>query len=100
VIRFFTIKKMKASAIHIDFDSVYGPEALALSIVNKWQRHFRQGRVDLFDSPNTERPLTSGVAGAIVFMLKEWSFSSFKVFHCHSRMERRRATGSVTTSLA
>jgi hypothetical protein len=30
VIRFFTLKRMKAMVIHTELESMYGPEALAL----------------------------------------------------------------------
>jgi hypothetical protein len=35
MIHFFTLKELKARAIHIEFESVYGPEVLALLTMKK-----------------------------------------------------------------
>jgi hypothetical protein len=34
--RFFTLKGLKARAIHTELESVYGPEALALPTMKRW----------------------------------------------------------------
>jgi hypothetical protein len=36
MIRFFTLKGLKVRAIQTEFESVYGPEALALPTAKKW----------------------------------------------------------------
>jgi transposase len=51
VIRFFTLKGLKARDIQAELKSVYGPEALALSTVKKWRKRFHEGRTDLIDDP-------------------------------------------------
>jgi hypothetical protein len=40
VIRFFTLKRVKARAIRTELESVDGPETFARLIVKKWQRRF------------------------------------------------------------
>jgi hypothetical protein len=55
VIRFFIVKGLKAKDIHHEPNSVYGPEALALSMVKKRWRRFQQGRTDLSDDTKSRR---------------------------------------------
>jgi hypothetical protein len=76
VIRFFTLKGLKARVIYTKLESVSGPEALTLLTVQKWRRRFYQGRMDLFDDPRSERPLTEDCAGAVGSILEERPFSS------------------------
>jgi hypothetical protein len=82
VIRFFTLKELKARVIHTELESAYGPEAPALPTVKKWRRRFHQGRTDLFDDPRSGRSF----AGAIGCMLEERSFNSRKVFYPHAQI--------------
>jgi hypothetical protein len=86
VIRFFTLKGLKTRAIHIQFESVYGPAALALPTVKKWRRRLRHGRTDLFDDSRSGRLLTNDLAGAIGSTLEERPFSSCKVLCLHFRV--------------
>jgi hypothetical protein len=65
VIRFFTLKGLKARGIHTELESVYGPEALALLTVKKWRGRFHQGRTDLLDDPMSGMPLTNDIAKTI-----------------------------------
>jgi hypothetical protein len=76
VIFFFTLKGMKARAIHTEPESGYGPEVLALPTLKRWRRRFHQGRTDLFDDPRSGRLLTNDLAGVIDFMLEEKQFRS------------------------
>jgi hypothetical protein len=41
-IHFFPLKELKTRATHTEFKVAYGPEALALPTVKKWQGHFHQ----------------------------------------------------------
>jgi transposase len=58
IIRFFTLKVLKAREIQTELESLYGPEALALSTVRKWCKRFQEGRTDLMDDPRSEKPVT------------------------------------------
>jgi hypothetical protein len=100
VIRFFTLKELKARAIHTKLESVYGPETLALLTLKKWWRDCHRGRTDLFDDRWFGRPLTNDDAGAIGSMLEEKLFSSCKVLCRHFQLGKARACGSFTINLA
>jgi transposase len=88
VIRFFTLKGLKSSAIWTELQSVYGPQAFSISAVKKWQKRFREGRSDLFDDPRSGRPLAQDLAGAIRSMLEERPFSSCKSLCRHFRVAK------------
>jgi hypothetical protein len=75
MIRFFTLKGLKARAIHIELESVNGQEAFALPTVKKRRRRFHQGRTYLIDDPRSGRVLTNNLASAIGSMLEERPFS-------------------------
>jgi hypothetical protein len=83
VIRFFTLKRLKARAIHTELESVYDPETRAPLIMEQWWRDFHQGRTDLYNVSRFGKPLTNDPVGAIGPMLKERPFSSCKVLYCH-----------------
>jgi transposase len=83
VIRFFTLKGLKAKEIRAELESVYGPEALALSTVKKWRKRFQEGRTDLIDDRGPGRPVTHDLAEAIQSMLAERPFLSCKVLCRH-----------------
>jgi transposase len=57
VIHLFTLKRLRARAIHTELESV--TEALAVPTVKKWRRRVQQGRADLLDDPRSGRPLTN-----------------------------------------
>jgi hypothetical protein len=86
IIRFFTLKGLKARAIHIEPESVYGPEALALLTVKKCRSRSHQGRADMADDPKSQRPLTNNLAGGIGSMPEERLFNSCKVSFRHFRI--------------
>jgi hypothetical protein len=65
VIRFLPLKGLLAKEIRAERESVYGPEALALSTVKKWRKHFQEGRTDLIDEPKSERAVTQDPDKAI-----------------------------------
>jgi hypothetical protein len=83
VIRFFTLKGLKAKEIRAGLESAYGPEALALSTVKKWRKCFQEGRTDLIDD---RRPVTPDLAEAIQSMLAERPFLWCKVLCRHLRI--------------
>jgi hypothetical protein len=82
LIYLFAFKGLKARTIHIEFESAYGLETLALPTVKKWRRRFHQGGTDLADNPRSKRSLANHLAGAISFMLEGRPFSSCMVL-CH-----------------
>jgi hypothetical protein len=86
VIRFFTVKGLKARAIHPELESVYGSEALTVPKVKKCQRRFHHGITDLFDDPRPGRPLTNDLGRAIGSVLEDRPFSSCKVRCRHFRI--------------
>jgi hypothetical protein len=86
VIHFFTVKKLKARAIHAEFESLHGQEALALPIVKNSWRRIHQSRADLFHDPRSGRPFTNGLAGARGFVLDKRLFRSSKALSRHFRI--------------
>jgi hypothetical protein len=86
VIRFFTVKVLKARAIHAEFESRYGPEALALPTVKKWWRRIHQSRADLFDGPRSGRPFTNSFEREIGSVLNKRPFRSCKMLYRHFRI--------------
>jgi hypothetical protein len=54
VIRFFTLRGLKAKAIHTELDSVYGPEALALPTLKKGGDVFTKGERICLTIPGPE----------------------------------------------
>jgi hypothetical protein len=86
LIRFFTLKGLKARAIHTGLESVYGAAALARPAVKKWWKTFHQGRTNLFDDSKSERPLTNHLARVIGSMLEERPISLCKMFCRHFRI--------------
>jgi transposase len=88
VIRFFTLKGLKARTIQLELVSVYGLDALALSTMKKWRRCFQQGRTDLFDDPRSGRPLMHDLGEIIRSVLEERSFTSYKVLCRHFRVDK------------
>jgi hypothetical protein len=83
VIHFFMLKGLKAKDIHAELESVFGLEALALVIMKKWCRLYRQERTNLFDDFMPERPLTHDLTQAIRFALETLPFHSCKILHRH-----------------
>jgi transposase len=71
VIRFVTLKGIKATAIQAELESVYGPEALARETVKKWRKCFQEGRIEFIDDPRRERPVTQDLAQAVQSMFTE-----------------------------
>jgi hypothetical protein len=88
VIRFLTLKGLKACVIRTEHESVYGPEVLARPTVRKWWTRFHQKRTDLFNHPRSGRPLTNDLAGTIGCVLEEKLFSSCKMPCFHFQIGR------------
>jgi transposase len=86
VIRFVTLKGLKTKEIRAELESVYGPEALALSTVKKWRKRFQKGRTDLIDDRRPGRPVTDDLAEAIQLMLAGRPFLSCEVLCPHLRI--------------
>jgi hypothetical protein len=79
VIRFFTLKGLKAMAIQAELESMYGTDSCKLSMAKKWRLRSLQGRTTLFDDPRSEPPLTQDLAEAVRLMLAEKPFASYRV---------------------
>jgi hypothetical protein len=88
VIHFFTLKGLKATAIHTELESVSGQKEFAVLTVKKGPRGFHQGKKGLFDSLRWERPLANDLTGAIGLLLEERLFSSCKVLCRHFWVEK------------
>jgi transposase len=74
VIRFLTLKELKAREMQTGLESVYRPEAVALSTVKKWRIRFQEGRTAFIDDPRPGRPVTQDLAEAIQSMFTERPF--------------------------
>jgi hypothetical protein len=59
IIRFLTLKDLRASAIAAELKSVYEREAFALSTVKKWRKHFAEGKTSLDDDLRCGRAFTN-----------------------------------------
>jgi hypothetical protein len=79
VIRFLTLKSLRASAIAAELEWVYETEALAISPVKKWCKRFAEGKTVLYDDPKCGRPPTNDLADAVSSMLKEGPYLPCKV---------------------
>jgi hypothetical protein len=71
VIRFLTLKGLRASATAAELMSAYETEALVLSTAKKWRKRSAEGRTSLYNDPRCGRSLTNHSAEAISLMLKE-----------------------------
>jgi hypothetical protein len=88
IIRFFTLKGLKAKVIQAELESVYGTNAYKLSMVKKQQLRLLQGRTTLFDDPRSGRCLTQDLAEAIRSMLAEKPFDSCRTLCRHFRIAK------------
>jgi hypothetical protein len=86
VIRFFTLKGLKAKEIRTELESVNGREALARSTVKKWRKRVQEGRTDLINDRRPGRPVTHDPVEAIQSMFTERAFLSCKVLCRHLRI--------------
>jgi hypothetical protein len=91
VIRFPTLKGLRALAIASELKSVYETEALAVSLAKKWRKPFAEGTAPLYDDPRCGRPLANDLAEAVSSMLKEMPYLSRKVLCRNSTLQRRFA---------
>jgi hypothetical protein len=90
VIRFLTIKGLKAKAIQIELESLYDTDACKLSMVKNWRLRFLQGRTTLFDDPRSGRLFTQDLAKAVWSMIGDKPFTSCKVLCRHFRRATTR----------
>jgi hypothetical protein len=88
VIRFFSLKGLKAKGIQDELESVYGTDACKLLMVKKWRLRFLQGRTTLFDDPRFGRLLTQDRDEAVRLMIGEKSFTSCRVLCRHFRIAK------------
>jgi hypothetical protein len=89
MIRFFTLKRLKAQDVRAELESWSGPEASARPTVKKWRRRFWQGIMDRFDDPTSGRPLMNDLGEAIVPMFAERPLSSCKMLCRHSQIRKK-----------
>jgi hypothetical protein len=83
VIRFLTLKSLRASAIAAEPKLVYETEVFAFSTVKKWRKRFAEGRTWPYDDPRCDRHLVNDLTETISLMLKEKSYLSCKVLCRH-----------------
>jgi transposase len=90
VVRFLTLKGLRAFALAAELNSIDETEALAPSTVEKWRKRFAERRVSLYDNPRCGRPLTitNNLAEAISSMLKERPSLFCKVLCPHLRIAK------------
>jgi hypothetical protein len=86
--RFFFLKGLNPGNIYAEFISVYGIDALVLQTLYKWHKRFAQGRTELFDDPQSGRPLQNDLAEAIRIMLQECPFTSYKRLYARLKLPR------------
>jgi histone-lysine N-methyltransferase SETMAR len=86
VIRFFTLKGLKAKPIQAELESGDGTDACKLSMLKKWRSRFLQGSTTLFDNLRSGRPRTQDLAEAVRSMLNEKPFTSCTVLCRHFRI--------------
>jgi hypothetical protein len=98
VIRFLTSERMKAEDIHIELESVCGPEALPLTRVEKWGRCFQQGRMDPFVEHRSGLPLTNNLVNQRVPCLSPGRSVRIKYRLMASGFEREHGCDSFTRS--
>jgi hypothetical protein len=79
----FYSQGLKDRAIQTEFESVYAPEAAAISTLKKWRERFHEGRTDLIDDLKSRRPVTQEFAATIQSMLTQRPFLSCKVLFRH-----------------
>jgi hypothetical protein len=85
VICFLALKGLHASAIAAELKLIYETEALALSTMSKWCKHFAEGRTLPYNNPRCGRPLSNDLAKTISSMLKERPWISRKGLYWHFR---------------
>jgi transposase len=56
IIGFLNARNMKLADIHHQICEVYGEHAMSDSMVRRWVRHFNEGRENLCDDPQSDRP--------------------------------------------
>jgi hypothetical protein len=86
IVRFFILKSLNPRDIRTELLSVYGPNALALSMMYKWYQLFVDVRIELCDDPRSGRPLRNDLAEALGAMLQECTFTLCKKLCAHLRL--------------
>jgi hypothetical protein len=71
-----------------ELKSVYETEALALSTVEKWHKHFAEGRTSPYDDSRCGRPLPNDLTEAVSFVVNERPYLSCKVLCRHFRIAK------------
>jgi hypothetical protein len=80
VLRFLTIKGLKAKKIKMEITSVYGDEALQISAVKKWRKHFMLGRTELGDDRRSGRSANSDLTHVIAELIRARPFLPAKYY--------------------
>jgi hypothetical protein len=86
ILRFLTLKGLRASAIATELKSVYETEGLTLSTVKRWRKDFAERRTSLYDNPRCGKPLANELT--ISSMLKKKPYLSCKVLCQHFRIAK------------
>jgi hypothetical protein len=88
VIRFVTLKSLKAKAIQVELEPVYCTDACKLSMVKKWRLLFLQGTTIRFDDPRSRRPVTQDLAEAVRSMIRKQPFASYRFLCRHFKIAK------------
>jgi hypothetical protein len=85
VIRFLTLKGLRASAIAAELKSAYETEVFALSPVTNWRKRFAEGRISPYNDSGCGRLLTNDLAEVISSTLKKRPYLSCQALCGHFR---------------
>jgi plasmid stabilization system protein ParE len=88
VVRFLTLKGLKAMKSKMQLTNVDGDEALQISASKKGRRRFLQVRTKLGDDPRSGRPANSDLTGTIAEFIREHPFLSCKILCRHLRVSK------------
>jgi hypothetical protein len=88
IVRFLTLKGLKAQEIEMELTSVYSDEAIHISDVKKWRTHFLQRRTELGDNSRSGRPVNSDLTSVIAELIQKCPFHHVKYSGEISRSRR------------
>jgi hypothetical protein len=88
VLRFLTLKDLKAKEIQMHLTSMYDNEAFQISAVKKWRACFLQERTEFGDDQRSGRPANSDLTQVIAELIRECPFISCKTFGRHLRVSK------------
>jgi hypothetical protein len=96
VVCLLSLKGLKAKEIEMEPTSVYGDEAVRISVLLKRPTRFLEGRTDFGDRPRSGRPVNSDLTQATAELIRDRPFRSWKRLCKYLRV----AAGNVAELLA